>query len=194
MALGTIAAIATAAVSIGQAVAGHEAQEDRAEATRAAAKRARQAEVTDILMREVEERRAARQQERRVGLQADRAEGAARASAAAAGVEGLTMDLLLGDIQGQEGRAKEVIDTNLDTILAQLDRMIEGAFAREESRANQAPEPSMLATGLRIGSGVLNAVSLYDRTSGPSLPEEPEQVTTDREPEVIGTTTGGFRG
>lgn len=194
MALGTIAAIGSVLISAGSAIADHKSQEDRAEAVRAAAKKARKAEVRDITIRKIEETRAARQQQRRIGEQSDRVQGAARASAAASGVEGMTLDLLLGDIEGSEGRARAVAGTNLDTVLSQLDRMIEGAFAREESRAAGAPEPSLLGTGLRIGGGVLSAITLREQLKGPSIGDRPADQTDPFDPEEIGTTTGGGRG
>lgn len=147
---------ATALIQVGSAVAGHVAQKNASEENERSARRARIVETLAIGRRQVQEGVAASRQLGDVDLMEGQMEGSVQASAAEAGVSGGSVDALLGDIQGSGGRARQDIRDSYVATIDQLQLEKAGAKAREQSRINAVPEPSVLATGLRIGGVVTN--------------------------------------
>lgn len=158
-----IIAGASLLMQAGSAVAEQRAAAERAKANREEAARANIVAQSDISARQREEGARAARQLRDIGLQATGVKGRVRASAAAAGVQGSTVEMLLGDVEGSEGRARaDIIDTHTATI-EQLQRRRQGATAAAASRANAVPGPSGAATALRIGGAVSRFLYTYDQ-------------------------------
>jgi hypothetical protein len=87
-------------------------------------------------------------------------------AAGEAGVSGPTVDSLMRDIYGKEGRSLSRIDTNLDWSTQQLEAEKTGQTHQTVSRINSVArakknDPSLLATGLQIGTAGVNAYSGY---------------------------------
>lgn len=161
------APLAVAAVAgglqIGGAIANHQAQKKQAKAVRAAAHRNLRLERRAIAVRQIQEGIATSEQLRDIRLEAERREGSIRASAAASGVQGDTIDALIGDLSGSEGRAARSIKDTYVATLDQLELEKQAADARAAARIAGAPEPSALATGIRIGGAVTETLTNIDR-------------------------------
>lgn len=140
-------------LSAGSAIAEHKAEQDRADANRRAAREARQRGMADLSIRAIQEDRAAANRADRVRRETRERSGTARASAAASGVR--PTDLLLGDLEASSGEALSLIEQNLRLQDLQIGRQREAVVAQERARVRQVPEPSGLATGLRIGAAAL---------------------------------------
>lgn len=143
-------------ITAGSEVLSHQAQAQAAEANEEAARRARQDAVESLSIRQVEEGVRASKARREVDRQATTAEGLLNASAAQAGVSGGSLDLLLGDLEGSRGRALQDINDQYTVTVEQLERAKDSEFAIEAGRQAAVPEPSVFATGLRIGGRVTN--------------------------------------
>lgn len=96
-------------------------------------------------------------------IQALKARGTARDAAGAAGVTGLSVDALVNDYYGAEGRGKDSVITNFDierqNIISQMDSTYRGTEARINS-VQRAEPPSFLGAAVRIAGGALNAFSV----------------------------------
>ena len=91
-----------------------------------------------------------------------KARGVARNAAGEAGVTGLSVDALVNDFYGAEGRAVDAVNTNFEierqNILAQMD----ATYRQTEARINQvqrATPPSFMGAAVRIAGGALSALS-----------------------------------
>lgn len=90
----------------------------------------------------------------------------AEAAAGDAGISGLSIDSLIGDIYGAGGRTNDRIKQNEEMTLAQLSAEGRGIDARMEGRINsvrKGVQPSGLALGLNIASAGLNAATGYKK-------------------------------
>ena len=154
------ALVATAlAIEVGSSIAEHKAQGQRAQATRQEAERARILERRSLAVRQIQESIATSQRLRGVDEEASRREGSIRASAAAGGVSGGALNAILADLEGSAGRSSQDIrDSNVAT-LEQIELEKLGADARAAARIAGAPEPSSLATGLRIGGAITGSLA-----------------------------------
>lgn len=143
-------------INVGSEVARYTAQNRASAANARAARAAREAETRDITLRQIEEGIAASRSIQDVSRQATQSSGLAIAAAADAGVSGGSLQALLGDIEAEEGRARSDIVDQYVVTFDQLERMKEGAFAREASRIAGVPRASAVSTGLMIGGSVTN--------------------------------------
>lgn len=154
-------AIAAAAfvIDTGSKVLEHQAQKRAAEANAEEARKARANEVRDLTLRQLEEGTAASRVRRNVQRDASEAQGLAITAAAEAGVSGGSLQAILGDIEGEQGRAFQDIQDQYTATFDQLERAKAGAAATEASRIAAVPQPSTLATGIRIGGSITNYLS-----------------------------------
>lgn len=151
-----------AAITVGSQVYQHQAEKKAARRTRQTVREEGRHASRDLSIRESEEGRATARDI--LGLQRDSSEveGLLQTAAGAAGIQGSSLRLLLGDAQAETGRAKQANRDNLDMTKNQLAR------ARHASRRGVAiqvasnPNPSALATGLRIGGPLLDAASIRE--------------------------------
>ncbi len=152
--------IAIAGVTVGGAVAKHVGKKKSAAAERAAANRDFLAQVVDIQARLREEETATEIQKQDVVREGIESAATARASAGESGVSGLSVDLLLGSIEGQVGTARSRLDLQQDFITSQLRREEEAAEAQRQGRVNtrgRGPGLSSLLFG--AASGVVEGVT-----------------------------------
>jgi len=93
-----------------------------------------------------------------LNLDSLRAASAAKASAADAGVSGLSVDRLIADVYAEEGRAEERIRINRDNRLEQIANERAGAGARRASRSQGVPvtQPSLLGAGAGIAGAAID--------------------------------------
>jgi hypothetical protein len=166
--------VAAAAVMIGATILDHveqakEAgrQNEYAAQSREAAQQAFLIELSDIWARQGEERQAAVYQRQEGMLLAQRSAATATVAAAEAGVAGLSVDLLLGDIDRQRGEHAVSVEQNLRLKQRQLQREERGAKARKAARIAGIPTfsgPSIFGTGARIATiGVQAATQAKSR-------------------------------
>ncbi len=164
------AAIVGLALSIGSGVVGAIGDNKQETANREAADAALAFDITDLLARIAEEQTAAAQRTNR-GFKATRqASSTARVAAGEAGVAGVSVDLLLDDLQREQGEFADSVEQNLEITQRQVERQIRGAGARRNSRVNAVQAPSFLSTALRIGGVGLDfagrEIARINRTQG----------------------------
>jgi hypothetical protein len=143
------------------AVLDHQAQKKQAKAVRKSALKNLDLIYDDLDARAREERAAALQQQEMVELEGGALEGQTVTSAAAANVQGATVDALLKDVQRQEAQAKLTIGTNLSNTEGQIARQKRGAIADAEAQIAGAPNPSSAALGMRLAGIGLNSYTQY---------------------------------
>jgi hypothetical protein len=109
----------------------------------------------DLGARELEEAQAATQEKQVIARQSAVARGAATAGAASAGVSGVSVDLLVGDLNREAANASDAVSQNLESTTAQLQRQKEGALVGAKSQLNAVPYPGVLPLTLNVGSQAL---------------------------------------
>tara|TARA_R100000655_G_scaffold87276_2_gene127440 strand:+ start:338 stop:895 length:558 start_codon:yes stop_codon:yes gene_type:complete len=94
-----------------------------------------------------EERKANIQEQLALAKRGAQAAGAVRASERS----GLTIDLLLGDVERQEGEAKSLLEQTMESATQQYRRNTLGLTAKRDDRRNRALETYNKAKGMRRG-------------------------------------------
>jgi len=155
----TILAVANVAMGVGSAIVKKKGQDQAHAANKAAALESLKNQTRDLSVRQQQEQAAAMGQVQDVRVQSAEAQGLASASAAEAGVTGMSVALLLDDIQRDELGAVEEIEANAEMTFEQLQRMKEGAVSEAKGRINSVPKGSWLETGLEIGGHLLDYAS-----------------------------------
>lgn len=108
----------------------------------------------------LQERRAADEKNFQNSRDAMKARASAVTAAGEAGVSGLSVDALLGDISGQEARIRDGVNQNLEGTLDQLTveaRGLQRNTVNQMSTRPQPQRPSRLGALLEAGSGVYDA-------------------------------------
>ena len=154
-------AILSGALSIGSTILGASAQNKTDRANKAAAKAALKIQNRDISMRSLQEKIAAAQESAVLNMQAGEATADTAASAAAGNVGGMTVDMLLQDVENTRLSGQGQILQQRDQALQGLDLERSGALATSRGRANQTSRANPFAVGLRIGGGALDAYTQY---------------------------------
>lgn len=164
MALGALAPILGMISSIGSAVVGFAAQRKAADEQNAYyARNARAAQMAAVNQYAneqnaiIQKRNAAGQQVEETHIAAMKARGTAWAAAGEAGVTGLSVDALIDDYYGREGRRVDSIDQNYEMDRDYMRAQMESTRAQAEQRINsvrQASEPSFADAAIRIVGSV----------------------------------------
>ena len=164
-------AAATLAVSVAGTAASFIGQQQQADSmegqARSNADAIRQDTVNSyeqLQLRRVQERDAAIEEKMSAQSDAVKARSAARVSAGEAGVSGLSVDALMADYYGQEGRYADSVDRNYENTSQQIDQEMRGVQAAGTTRINSLPRgqrPSFLDAGLRIAGAGLKAYDVY---------------------------------
>lgn len=149
------------AINAGSSIAGHAAQAKASKGNKDAALRAMVEAWKDIGVREVQEMTAASEEVMNSALVAGAMGGTAKASAAEAGVDGISVHQLYDDIQTQASRSKVTIERNRDMTIQQLQREKESGRAQANQRIAAVPPPSGFLTGLQIGGAAASAGNFY---------------------------------
>lgn len=143
------------------AVMEHKAQNKAADANKQAALASLKLQDHELSIEEVQARLAGAQQQVQGDEQVRAAEGDISQSAAARGVGGASIDLLLNDVQAQGARFKTSVQQNTDAQVASLDRQKDEALAEAQARIAGVPKANPLMTGLKIGGAAADAASIY---------------------------------
>lgn len=182
MALGAIAPILGIMSSVASAVVGYAAQQKAADEQNAYyARNARAAQMAAVNQYAneqnaiIQKRNAASQQVEETHIAAVKARGTAMAAAGEAGVTGLSVDALIDDYYGREGRRVDSIDQNYEMDRDYMRANMESTRAQAEQRINsvrQASQPSFADAAVRIFSGVASGVSQFARAGVSSTTQE----------------------
>lgn len=152
----TALAIGSFALTAGGEIASHKGQRKAAKENKRAALADLRIQQHDLSLRQQEEQAASAREIDQARRQGREARSFGLATAAEAGVAGLSVDALLGDILRDEVSAVETLETNTTITLDQLQRMKAGAAATAQSNINAVQGPSVGATALRIGGSALD--------------------------------------
>lgn len=161
------------AISTASAVASHSAKKDQAKAV----ERANQTNAANAAMAAQHEYNALESRRRDVeenasvegfdiGLDMLRAAATTKASAAHAGVAGLSVDALLRDIYGEGGRSTARIADGIQRQNDQIERERQGVHSRQVARSQGQPvnAPSGLGLAIDIASAGLDYASATRKT------------------------------
>jgi len=143
-------------------------QNEQAKQTNIAANAAYNRNVEQEMIRVGQERDASAQRLFEERRNARRAASQARVASAEAGVSGLSVDALQGQLALQEGETTQTINRNFNNVLTDSSFRLQGYRADAinqiaSSRPAPVTQPSALAAGLQIGSGAMDAYSTYRR-------------------------------
>jgi hypothetical protein len=166
-------AVAQFALSAASTVAGFVGQSQQAEAqqqyyknNRDAANKAAVNTYAANQNRALQERKAASQETQQLQTDAMRARGTAEVAAGEAGVTGLSVNALIGDYYGQQGRYERTLDNNYQMQADYLRGEMDATQAQAEGRINsvqQGQKPSFADAAIRILGGGLDAYGGYQR-------------------------------
>lgn len=112
-----------------------------------------------------QERRAGVQQITENRIQALRAGSTAETAAGEAGVVGLSVDHLLGDIMGRQGRFTDSVNQNFEMQRDSLLGQEENVRAQGQSRINAVPRGDPMQLALGVAGSAVGAASGYFRMS-----------------------------
>ena len=123
-------------------------------------------------------------------IEAAKLKGRVVASAGEAGVSGGIVSTLLRDVERTRLKNVDTINRNFENVDQQLDMEREGLYTQAKSRINNMPiaqKPSMLAAGLQIGGGMLDAYSNFADFKSDSVFKNNKSLNTGASaPTVIG--------
>lgn len=165
-----VASFASTAASTGLSFIGQsQAASAQQAANQATAQSARQSAL--LQHRTIDERITQEREAASQGIaNADRSQRAAQSRAAVsageAGVQGNSVNSLIGDIGMTFGRERSNISRNLDNTTNQLVLSGQGVTTNTKSRINQLPRPnppSVAGTGLQLVGGGLSAYNTYEQ-------------------------------
>ncbi|MDX0455487.1 hypothetical protein GOC72_18705 [Sinorhizobium medicae] len=117
--------------------------------------------------KQLQETKAASQELQQVNAEAMQARSTAAVAASEGGVTGLSVDALIADYYGQEGRHERTLSNNHQMQADYLRSEMEGTQAQAESRINsleQPQKPSFAGAAIRILSGGMDAFGGYQRS------------------------------
>lgn len=179
MALGAIAPLIGIIASIGSAVAGFAAQQQAADDQNRYywenARAAQMAAVNQYANQQnaiIQKRNEASQQEEETHIAGMQARATAHVAAGEAGVTGLSVNALIDDYYGREGRRVDSIDQNYEMERDYMRANMESTRAQAEQRINsvrQAREPSFADAAIRIVSGVASGLGQMGRAGGMNM-------------------------
>ena len=161
-------AIVSSAISIGASLVAQNEQNKQNDKNKKAANAALQMSNRDISIRALQERLAVAQEKEQLNAQAKEITGLTNVSAAAGGVGGMTVDMLLQDVENRRLGAQDSLSQQLDATLAGLDRERSGALISSRNQANRTSAANPWATGIRIAGGVADASAGYLARKAPN--------------------------
>lgn len=157
--------LAQFALSAAGAITGYSAEKQQAAAqqqyyenNRIAANKAAVNTYASQQNRALQEKAAASQEEQKLNIDAMKGRSTAHVAAGEAGVSGLSVDALIADYYGQQGRYERTLSNNYQMNADYLRGEMDATQAQTEGRINsvqQAQTPSFADAALRIlGAGV----------------------------------------
>jgi len=173
MCIGAVGAVLSAGLSIAGSMASYSAAQEAADAQNQYymqnAREAQRAATDSYVSQNIrlhQEKEASDQKTFENSVEALRKRGTARTAAGEAGVSGLSVDALVGDIFAQEGRQQMAVDSqyqmNRQDVLSQMDETRARAQARINSvqRANSPSAASYLIQGLSGAVGAFKGLAV----------------------------------
>lgn len=151
------------AVGAVQSIAQYNAQAEEAAATRKASLQAYANDQNAIAHRQIQEADAGSQKVQQVNLEEAKKVSEVRLSASSAGVTGISVGNLVGDVtrQASQNRQNQFDNTKMAINQLQLER--KSSQSQAQSRINSAPRPSALGLIAGIGGAALSGMSTYNR-------------------------------
>lgn len=172
MCIGAVGAILSAGLSIAGAAAEYSAAQDAANAQNAYymqnAREAQRAAVETYVHQNIrlnQEKMAADQEAFENSVKALEKRGTAFASAGEAGVSGLSVDALVGNIFAQEGRQRMSVDTQYQMNRANVLSEMEETHGRAQARINSVQRANSPSAASYIIKGLSGAVGAFRPTS-----------------------------
>lgn len=144
----------------------YEAQKQQYENNRIEANRAAVDNYASTQNRMLQEQKAASQELQNLNVDAMKGRATAETAAGEAGVTGLSVDALVADYYGQEGRYERTLDNNLQMQSDYLQGEMTATSHQTAGRINsvsQGQKPSFLDAGVRILGGAVDAFGSYQR-------------------------------
>lgn len=164
-------AVGQFAISAGSAVMGFQAQQAQYEAqqqhyknNREAANKAAVNTYASTQNRQLQEAKATSQEMQNLNTEAMRGRATATVAAGEAGVTGLSVDALIADYYGQQGRYERTLDNNYQMQADYLRGEMESNQATAEGRINsvdQGQKPSFADAAIRILGAGMDAYGTY---------------------------------
>lgn len=148
----TLIGLGTLAIGIAGAVGQHNAQEKAASTNKAEALRAAREASHDISLQQAEQKLAATKTIYQADRDARSAQALARVSASEAGVTGVSVEALMGDLDRKRAEYGTSVIENLDISLKELEREKVSGRTIAQGRIAQVQQPSPFALGLQIGA------------------------------------------
>lgn len=162
------AGAAQAVIGHQAAVAEADAQNQRHEQNRIEANRAAANQFAHQQNQILQEQAVASQELENAQAEGLAARATARTAAGESGIAGLSVDALLGDFHGQQGRFEQSLDTNFQQQESFLRAEMDATQSQNAARINSVPtaaRPSFAGAAVRIlGSGV-SAIGQFQRSS-----------------------------
>lgn len=166
-------AVAQFAMSAVSSVAGfmgqqqqYEAQQQQYKNNRIEANRAAVDNYASTQNRMLQDQKAASQELQQLNVDALKGRATAETAAGEAGVTGLSVDALVADYYGQEGRFERTLDNNLQMNADYLQGEMTATSHQTAGRINsvsQGQKPSFMDAGIRILGGAVDAFGSYNR-------------------------------
>lgn len=157
----TMLAAATFAIGATQAVSSYVGQNKMSDQNAANVISSTNTQYAQIQNRMEQERKAGVQQIIENRIAALRAGSTAETSAGEAGVVGLSVDHLLGDIQGRQGRFTDSVNQNFEMSRDSLLGQEETVRASGQSKINAVPRGNFDAMLLNVASSAVSSASGY---------------------------------
>lgn len=161
--------VASAGAQYAAGVEQANAQTERYNQNVVAAQAASRDQYNQTTLRQMQEEQAYVQKQQSTLMEGAERSAEVNASAASAGVGGLSVDALLGDVTRKMSRARATLDQNFGMVAQQLQMQKQGITAQEQSRINSmspGTPPSGVELGFRVATAGVNYGREMNRING----------------------------
>lgn len=159
-------AVATFTMGVAQSVAQYQGQKATYKANRDAAIVENENAQRQLTLRQMQEQDATSQRKQAAVLEGAEKQAEAQVAGAAAGVAGLSLDSIVGDIGRRTGLNVSTLDQNYRMTADQLQQEKDSATAKAEGRINSVAKPSAFGLVAGIGTSALDGFSTYSKNGG----------------------------
>lgn len=151
----------TAGIGAVQSVAQYSAQKQEAKANEQNAIESWKTQQAQLSKRAMQEEDALRQKQQQQNIEEAQVKAETVASAAGAGVAGLSLDNLIADVGRRASFNRQTEEENTRNTLAQLRLERKGVNSQAQGRINSVPKPSALGLVAGLGSSALKGYNAY---------------------------------
>ncbi len=167
----TAIAIGSLILGVGSAAEGYIGNKNAADANKAAALNTMTQNAHDISLEQVQQKSATEQTIQQADRSARATQALARVSAGEAGVGGISVEAILGDIDRKLGEFSTTEGRNLDMALSQLEREKISGRTVASARIAAVPQPNPFALATTIAAqGLTFWAGQLARSATPSTP------------------------